>query len=216
MKPGDRSAMWRRVQGVSALGIACFTVPHLANSALALLGPGTYDGFQGVVRAVYQHPALEPLLLSAIAAHLVAWRMQPAAHTPGRKPLWRRLHRYSGLFIATFIVGHVGACRFTAGGAPHFNGLAYVSRLHPYVFPTYLILLGIAGVVHTCYGLPAAFRLAGVSAAFPHVPGPVVAVFAAAVAAGAAAIGGWLWPVSVDASTPYAQHIDKIEKAMPF
>jgi succinate dehydrogenase/fumarate reductase cytochrome b subunit len=158
-----------RAQAVSGLLFSLFVVIHLANTALAVLGADLYDGFQSTARGIYQWPLLELALLSALLVHVVSGilRMHARRGTTARPPLRLRLHRYSAYYLALFVFGHAAATRLPAllaDAPPFFAGVSFSMHLAPWLFYPYYGLLGIAGLYHAFYGIPAALGVLGVRA----------------------------------------------------
>ena len=148
-----------RTQALSGLLFSVFLVVHLLNTALAALGPQTYDGFQRAARAGYQFAPLEVLVLGALLVHvgcgvarMVQRRGQPKAPVSGET----RAHRWSAYFLLTFFLGHIVATRgasFFYGVFPGFEGVAFTFRWVPAYFWPYYSLLFITGAVHLIIGV---------------------------------------------------------------
>lgn len=148
-----------RTQALSGLLFSVFLVVHLFNTALAALGPQTYDGFQRAARAGYQFAPLEVLVLGALLVHvgcgvarMVQRRGQPKAPVSAET----RAHRWSAYFLLTFFVGHIVATRgasFFYGVFPGFEGVAFTFRWVPAYFWPYYSLLFITGAVHLVIGV---------------------------------------------------------------
>ena len=111
-----------RTQALSGLLFSVFLVVHLLNTALAALGPQTYDGFQRAARAGYQFAPLEMLVLGALLVHVgcgVARMAQRRGQPKAPVSAETRAHRWSAYFLLTFFVGHIVATR----GASFFYGV---------------------------------------------------------------------------------------------
>jgi succinate dehydrogenase/fumarate reductase cytochrome b subunit len=158
-----------RIQAVSGLLFSLFALVHLSNTALAVLGPDVYDGFQSSVRRVYQWPLLELSLVAALVVHIVSGllRMRGRRGSKAKPPLRLRLHRYAAYYLAIFVFGHMAATRLPAVMAdapPFFGGVSFSLHYMPWWFYPYYGLLGIAGFYHLFYGVPAALGALGARA----------------------------------------------------
>lgn len=78
-----------RLQAISGMAFGLFAAIHLVNTWLALGGPALYDGFQQVVRGVYQYFVIEALLLLALIVHaaigIARLRAGPDGVCPGER-----------------------------------------------------------------------------------------------------------------------------------
>lgn len=149
-------AVLRRVQALSGLIFGTFLAAHLANTWLAGISPELYDGAQRVLRAVYQEPLVEGVLLAALGVHLVVAVLRKRAGRPAPQTARARWHRNAGIFLAVFIAGHVLAVRgpsWFAGIHPGFAGMSFTLAWLPAYFYPYYFLLGTAGLYHGLHGL---------------------------------------------------------------
>lgn len=156
-----------RVQAVSGLLFSLFALVHLTNTAMAVLGVDTYNRYQSAVRGVYQWPVLELLLVATLVIHIVAGvlRIRARRQSKATPRLRLRLHRYAGYYLALFVFGHMAATRLPAllaDAPPFFGGVSFSLHFIPWLFYPYYGLLGMAGVYHLLYGIPAAFAALGV------------------------------------------------------
>lgn len=156
-----------RIQAISGLLFSIFALAHLSNTALAVLGPDLYDGFQRSVRSVYQQPILELALVATLVVHIASGvlRMRGRRGSNAKPPLRLRLHRYAAYYLAIFVFGHMAATRLPAllaDAPPFFGGVSFSLHYVPWVFYPYYALLGIAGLYHLFYGVPAAFGVLGI------------------------------------------------------
>jgi succinate dehydrogenase/fumarate reductase cytochrome b subunit len=148
-----------RTQALSGLIFSVFLVVHLFNTALAALGPETYDGFQRAARSGYQFAPLELLTLGALLVHVGCGiaRMVQRRGQPKPAMTWEtRAHRWSAYYLLTFFIGHVTATRgasFFYGVFPQFEGVAFTFRWVPAYFWPYYSLLFISGAVHLIIGV---------------------------------------------------------------
>jgi len=195
------------VQVWSGLVFALFLMVHLANQAIAMLGPDAYDGTQRTLRQAYQWAPFElPLviapLLIHVAAALVRMLRRRRRKSPSPTSLSARLHRYSGIVMLVFFIGHVTATRgasFVYGVFPGFQGIAFTLRWVPAYFWPYYLLFGIAAVYHLVHGLGIALPVAGLGIGRvlrkPTVLVPFVLVGSLGIALGLLGFGGALYPV---------------------
>ena len=179
-----------RIQAVSGLLFSLFALVHLSNTALAVLGPDLYDGFQRSVRRFYQWPLLEVALVTTLVVHIGAGVLRIRGRRGGRAkpPLRLRLHRYAAYCLALFVFGHMAATRLPAllvDAPPFFGGVSFSLHYLPWFFFPYYALLGIAGLYHLLYGVPVALGVLGIRAPQAMRRGPG---FWIPVSAGAAMI----------------------------
>lgn len=158
-----------RIQAISGLLFSLFALVHLSNTALAVLGPDLYDGFQSAVRGVYQRPFLELALVATLVVHIASGilRMRGRRGKKAKPPLRLRLHRYAAYYLAIFVFGHMAATRLPAllaDAPPFFGGVSFSLHYMPWVFYPYYALLGIAGLYHLFYGVPVALGVLGIPA----------------------------------------------------
>ena len=211
--PSDRALL--RLQAISGLAFATFLLLHLANTMLATLGQGRYDGFQRGVRGYYQWAPIElsvviaaPLVHVAAAAVRILRRRRLRAktgRTPPGAPGWRvRLHRYSGYYLVVVVVGHMLATRAPGvflGIPADFSFLTFSLESMPLFFYPYYISFAFCGVIHVTHGTLLALRVLGLRlpswATAPRSrPFWVVVSLAALMAlAGVLALGGAFHPV---------------------
>lgn len=93
----------RRAHRVLAVVLALFLALHLGNHLAGLVGQATHGTVQSVLRAVYRHPLVEPLLLLAVALQI---GLGLALFARRRRPT---LQTASGLYLAIFLLIHLGA-----------------------------------------------------------------------------------------------------------
>ncbi|HSN84915.1 MAG TPA: hypothetical protein VLS88_20205 [Polyangiales bacterium] len=193
-----------QTQAVSGLLFSLFLLVHLTNTALAVIGPEQYDRFQTAARGIYQWPLLELGLIAALIVHVVTGilRMRARRGSKATPPLRLRLHRYAAYYLAVFVFGHIAATRLPAvlaDAPPFFGGVSFSLHFLPWFFFPYYALLGIAGLYHAFYGIPAALGMLGVRAPQwtrrgPGFWGPVT-VGAAIVVTALLGFGGALYEI---------------------
>jgi succinate dehydrogenase/fumarate reductase cytochrome b subunit len=148
--------MLKTLQAGTGLMFALFVAVHLLNTWLATLGPGIYDGAQGVLRNAYQSVPLEALLLAALLVHVVVGVTRIVSEPARKLTLRAKVHRYAGFFLMIFIAGHVLAVRGSSwffDVYPGFAGLAFSIDYLPGYFYPYYFLLGMAGFYHAVNGV---------------------------------------------------------------
>ncbi|KAJ9454181.1 hypothetical protein DIPPA_20622 [Diplonema papillatum] len=208
-----RARFWGGVQGASALVFSGYLATHLVNTAVASLGPESYDGYMRVVRRVYQHPAVEPVVFGSFLVHLAAGTMKPAISAAAAATPRRRLHAYTGYFLSVFVFLHSFATRVSLPPPLSFNGIATTMYHLPSLFIPYYLLLGAAGAVHMLLGFPKAVEqsraLLGPALSSARAVGRVAShwlVVTAAVVAvglGVASMGRLVYPYEVDRSEAF-------------
>ncbi|NNE17715.1 MAG: hypothetical protein HKN10_04470, partial [Myxococcales bacterium] len=131
-----------RIQSISGLLFSLFALVHLSNTALAVLGPDLYNGFQSSVRSVYQWPLLELALVATLVVHIGSGvlRMRGRRGSKAKPPLRLRLHRYAAYYLAIFVFGHMAATRLPAllaDAPPFFGGVSFSLHYMPWFFYPY-------------------------------------------------------------------------------
>ncbi|MEL6535464.1 MAG: hypothetical protein AAFQ98_08635 [Bacteroidota bacterium] len=99
----------KKAHHFSGLFIALFAGLHLFNHLLSLGGIQQHLNSMAAMRQVYRHPILETALLLAVVLQITTglrlWgRLRQKAH-----PFFVRLQLWSGLYLAMFLLIHVGA-----------------------------------------------------------------------------------------------------------
>lgn len=210
-----------KVQVVSGLVFSAFAFLHLTNTMLGSLGPETYDGVQRTLQRGYQAPVLEVVLVVLpLLVHLVAGVIRVAKRLRAPAPVsWRaRLHRYTGRFLALFIVGHVIATRLPSlmkGAFPGFDGVAFTFQWMPAYFWPYYTVLALSGWFHLVSGLSTA---AGVLGLRPLAQLGRPRVFAGAVGVGAVLLVAAVFRFGLEprdvSGGPFAQYVLEQAKAV--
>lgn len=142
----------------SAIVFLPFLLIHLGNAVLAIFGPDTYDGFQSAAQQIYQRPFIEiSLLIAPLLIHLLSGLtlLLLNRHRQTHHPIRRRLHTWTGLFLALVILGHVVATRGLPWAYDFHTGFAGVSFSlwwMPWYFYPYYFLLFMAGAYHSLNG----------------------------------------------------------------
>lgn len=132
-----------RSQAVAGALFFLFLLLHLSNILLAPLGAEVFNEYQRTVRALYQYPVIElVIVMIPIVVHAVAG-VSLYFLRRGKKAvrsLRARLHTWAGVFLLLVIVGHVIAVR---GGLPFFMAFSRnlkVCHSHSGIFLRFFIL----------------------------------------------------------------------------
>ncbi len=204
-----------QLQAASGLTFLLFAAVHLANTAAAVGGPETYNGLQHSLRAVYQFPGVELLLIFLPLSIHVAAAIVRFRRSGFRRPHqgWRtRLHRYTGYYLLVFIAGHTLATRGASvvyGVYPEFEGLSFTLWWIPAFFYPYYITLALSGLYHGANGL-----LIALSTFFRPVPDRIrqgwrfwvpVGFAGVALVLGLFALGGQLFEIQNPTDSEYAR-----------
>jgi succinate dehydrogenase/fumarate reductase cytochrome b subunit len=111
----------RGLHRISAIAMGLYALVHLANHLVALRGIDSHIAFMRAVRQVTRVPAVEALLLAAVAVQagsglLLVLRRRRQRLTPlrrpPRRPPFERLQAASGLYLAFFLLVHVVSLLF--------------------------------------------------------------------------------------------------------
>ena len=203
----EQERFWIRIQAASGLAFSLFLALHLANTMFAPGGEDSFNAFQGGARRFYQTVLFEVLLVAApLVTHMTASIVRIVRRRRrGRseQPTLRtRLHRYSGWFLLTVILGHVTATRIVPLATDtqvRFGDLNFTTVIYGVPFAIYYILLGVSGTYHLLNGLTVASRVFGVRWPSEFARGPAFWVPAGAlmalIAIGVASFAGWFFPV---------------------
>ncbi len=201
--------MLKTLQAATGLLFALFVFAHLANTVFAAFGAQYYDSVQSALRTVYQFAPLEVLLLASLAVHAVIGVMRWVGEPKRQLNARARWHRYAGVFLLVFIVGHVTAVRgssFFYGVFPQFEGLAYSIDYVPYYFYPYYFLLGLSGFYHALNGSGIALTRLGLQMRLTDVfLKRAAAVGAVSMAAALLGLGGWFFDVGPVYESGFAQ-----------
>ena len=191
----------RRLHAVTAALLVAFAAVHLTNHLVALGGVDAHLAVMEVARRVYRHPVVEAVLLAAVAVQVVSGVALVARGWRARRGLVAWLQAGSGLYLALFLLNHVGAVlagRLALGLDTNFHFAAAGFHVAPFqlFFAPYYFLGVVALFVHlgcaASWSVPIGRRsLRAVAVAVPAALG---------VAAGLAimlALSGALYPVEV-------------------
>ena len=99
----------RRLHALSALLLALFALVHLANHLAGLAGVETHRAVMQALRTVYRQPVVEALLLAVVSFQAVSGLVLVARGWKQRRGRIAWLQAGSGLYLAFFLLNHVGA-----------------------------------------------------------------------------------------------------------
>lgn len=93
----------------SGLTITVFVGLHLMNHALSLCSPEKHIAWMNTLRILYRNPAIETLLLLAVLLQIGSGLKLFKDKYKTVASTFEKLHLWSGLYLAFFLVVHVGA-----------------------------------------------------------------------------------------------------------
>jgi hypothetical protein len=102
----------RKLHGLSALLIAAYAAVHIANHLIGLDGVESHIAFMRDARLVYRLPAVEALLLLAVAFQIYSGLTFVVSGWKQRQGFMPWLQAGSGAYLAFFFLNHVGAVLF--------------------------------------------------------------------------------------------------------
>lgn len=200
-----------RVQAISGLTFGTFLVVHVANALVATLGPAAHDEVQGALRAVYQAPPVELVVVGlALVVHVGAGVMRARRRRRATAGAETRLHRRLGWALALIVIGHATATRGVSlvyGVWPGFAGVSLTLHEWGAFFYPYYLFFGVAAALHGGVGAARALRLlTRRRLAAPAWAGKAaLGVFAAALLVALLAFGGALFAVPDPRASDYAR-----------
>lgn len=181
---------------LTGLALLLFIASHLAVHLVALHSPEAHGAALAVVRKAYRPMLVEPLLIAAFAVQIgIGLRLAWGRWRAGVGGAMARWQLASGLYLALFLVNHVGAAlatRYAFGLDTNFHWAA-ATLLHPvtrWTFYPYYAAAVMALFVH----LAAALHFHGSSLAVVRL---VVTGGMMVTAAILLAFGGWLYPLAL-------------------
>lgn len=93
----------------SALAIGLFLLVHLGNHLVGLQGQQAHVDYMAAARGFYRNGILEPILLALIAWQTLSGVTMVIRGWKGRQGKVAWLQALSGLYLAFFLLNHVGA-----------------------------------------------------------------------------------------------------------
>ena len=145
--------MLHTLHRLSGLLIGVFVLFHLLNHSLLLMGVQAHIDFMESARVVYRQTAVEVILLSCVGFQVVSgihffWQRKGQ-----RVGLIEKAQVVSGLYLAYFLLNHVGAVLAGRGFAGLDTNIYYgiagfhISPFHWYFIPYYFLAV-VAVFVH--------------------------------------------------------------------
>lgn len=118
----------------SGLTLAVFISFHLFNQLASLVGEHAHIAVMQAFRSVYRHPAVEALLLAAVAFQVITGLL--LIFTRRRSTRAEKIQVYSGLYLSFFLLLHVGAVLYgrTLGLDTNFYFAAAGLNIYPATF----------------------------------------------------------------------------------
>lgn len=102
----------RKLHGFSALFLALYALVHLTNHLVGMAGAEAHIAFMQSFRSVYRIPAVEVLLLGAVAVQIYSGLTFVIRGWRQRRGVMPWLQAGSGAYLAFFLLNHVGAILF--------------------------------------------------------------------------------------------------------
>jgi hypothetical protein len=102
----------RKAHGLSALLLAAYTLVHIVNHLVGLAGIEAHTAFMHSFRSVYRNPAIEAVLVGAVALQIYSGLTFVVRGWKQRQGLMPWLQAGSGAYLAFFFLNHVGAVLF--------------------------------------------------------------------------------------------------------
>ncbi len=99
----------RRLHRMSAVFLGLFVAVHLGNHLTSLLGVDAHLAVMTALRTVYRRPFIEGLLLLSVGFQVLSGLRLALRAREGRSGRVERLQAVSGLYLAVFLLVHVGA-----------------------------------------------------------------------------------------------------------
>lgn len=102
----------RKLHAVSAVLIVVFLCLHIANHLAGLAGVAAHISFMEAIRPIYRQPVVEVALLSAFTVQLASGLVLAVRGWKRRQGVVAWLQAGSGIYLAFFVVVHVGSILF--------------------------------------------------------------------------------------------------------
>jgi len=99
----------RRIHYISGLTLTVFIGLHLVNHLSSLWGIATHIELMDSLRLVYRNPFAELLLMGAVLTQIISGIKLFRTEKNIPATWFAQLHRWSGMYLAVFLVIHVGA-----------------------------------------------------------------------------------------------------------
>ena len=102
--------MYRKIHFWSGLALAAFIALHLFNHLFSIVSPQSHIDVMESLRLFYRNPFVETILLAAVLSQVISgislFRLN---RKKSAGSIFERVHLWSGLYLAFFLVIHVGA-----------------------------------------------------------------------------------------------------------
>lgn len=142
----------RRMHRFSACVIAAYALAHIANHMVGLQGVAAHMAFMQSARVVYRAGAVEPVLLVAVLVQIITGIRAVARGWRERRGLVPWLQAGSGVYLAYFLLNHVGAVIYGRSIGLDTNFYFAAAGLHvppfAYYFAPYYFLAVLALFSH--------------------------------------------------------------------
>jgi succinate dehydrogenase/fumarate reductase cytochrome b subunit len=127
----------KKAHFISGIVLSIFVTAHLLNHLTAVQSIATHIEFMNILRSVYQHPLIEPLLLFAVLVQIISGIKLVRNRGWKQSEWYNKLHVYSGIYLGFFLLVHTSATlvgRFVLLVDTNFYYGAMVVNLKPYLF----------------------------------------------------------------------------------
>lgn len=98
-----------KVHRLTAGLLVAFVAVHLVNHLVGLSGAEAHIAFMHSLRVIYRHPLAETVLLLAVVGQMLSGFGLVARRWKQRRGVVAALQAVSGLYLAVFLLNHVGA-----------------------------------------------------------------------------------------------------------
>lgn len=128
----------KKLHYFSGITLSIFIGVHLLNHLAALFGAATHIKVMNLFRVIYRHPAIETLLLIAVAIQIISGLIVVFKQRGKKTSAYDKIQVYSGLYLALFLIAHTIATvwrgRQVLGLDTNFYFAAIVVQVVPAVF----------------------------------------------------------------------------------
>jgi succinate dehydrogenase/fumarate reductase cytochrome b subunit len=127
----------KKAHFISGIILSIFVTAHLLNHLTAVQSIATHIEVMQVLRRIYQHPLIEPLLLFAVLTQIISGIQLVRNRGWKQREWYNKLHVYSGIYLGFFLLVHTSATlvgRFVLLVDTNFYYGAMVVNLKPYLF----------------------------------------------------------------------------------
>lgn len=99
----------RQVHFFSGIALALFIGIHLFNHFISIFGIDRHIELMDSLRKIYRHPVIEIILLIVVVVQILSGLQLFRRKDSRKAAFFDKLHLYSGLYLAIFLVIHVSA-----------------------------------------------------------------------------------------------------------